>query len=410
MSKDKLKEINIKQKSDKSLSMSKMQFNPNDVDTDIGALSLNINDNKVNDHEVDLILSDKKDILLTALLKYFCEREKYKYLNNGSQNEDITSSILDALSRLGLIRPEINKDKYDYVRDDILWKLKKMVETSFVKKHLSGNELIHLHEVNNIYRNFKLRRIINSGAYGIVYEAQSLTDNKCYAIKRTIYNPIKMKKWNSEVTIMSKLNHENIIKYHSSWLDYSSNIPVMESMINDNNDSMNLLIQMELCDTDLSYIIKNYSYENRKTYIHDIFNQILNGVKYIHESHIVHRDLKPSNILIKFNGDDFSIKITDFGCATENDANNNNDIYPSSRFIGTKNYVAPEIENNKAYNNKCDIYSLGCILSKLMNNVNDNIINKLISDMLNIDYDKRPSIDMLIQRWNSKSISNIFRL
>ena len=59
---------------------------------------------------------------------------------------------------------------------------------------------------------------------------------------------------------------------------------------------------------------------------------------------IVHRDLKPENIFMNKN---MNIKIGDFG------------------ILGSEYYSAPEIVDNGIYNEKSDIWSLGCIIYEL---------------------------------------------
>ena len=92
--------------------------------------------------------------------------------------------------------------------------------------------------------------------------------------------------------------------------------------------------------------------------------------------------------------------------------------------IGSLIYMAPEIINKKKYNNKVDIWSLGCIIHELCTlnfcfespsikelitkiieckheKINKNIygdgLQKLIDSLLNIDYSKRPNIDEIIK-------------
>lgn len=81
---------------------------------------------------------------------------------------------------------------------------------------------------------------------------------------------------------------------------------------------------------------------------------------YIHQKGIIHRDLKPQNILIKNPTDDFDVKIIDFGLSTFLKVDKY--LYPR---CGTPGFVAPEIisyiDENKKYNEKCDVFSLGVI-------------------------------------------------
>jgi serine/threonine protein kinase len=96
-------------------------------------------------------------------------------------------------------------------------------------------------------------------------------------------------------------------------------------------------------------------------------------VNYLHSSSppIIHRDLKPGNIFISDGRDGNYIKIGDFGTATSHGdesfkASNKTPRIEHTLEIGTYKYMAPEVLISKGYNQKCDIYSLGCIAMDLL--------------------------------------------
>lgn len=97
----------------------------------------------------------------------------------------------------------------------------------------------------------------------------------------------------------------------------------------------------------------------------EVFRQILEGVKCLHDKNIIHRDLKLENILIK----DGKAKISDFGLAKKM----GNREWVESIKCGTPCTMAPEVFFNSqyynkkpTYNNKCDIWSLGVVLHELV--------------------------------------------
>lgn len=90
----------------------------------------------------------------------------------------------------------------------------------------------------------------------------------------------------------------------------------------------------------------------------EYFRQIVVGYKNLLSFNIVHRDMKPQNILIK----DGTVKIADFGlCHILQEPKE----YMSA-MVGSLRYQAPEIIRGNWYNSKCDIYSLGVILYKML--------------------------------------------
>lgn len=65
-----------------------------------------------------------------------------------------------------------------------------------------------------------------------------------------------------------------------------------------------------------------------------IFRPLLSALSFIHAQGLIHRDLKPENILL---GDNFDIKLTDFGLSI------NHHVEVANTRLGTLNYIAPEI-------------------------------------------------------------------
>ena len=90
----------------------------------------------------------------------------------------------------------------------------------------------------------------------------------------------------------------------------------------------------------------------------DIFQQIWDGMKYWHDRKIVHRDIKSQNIFLTSKGE---AKIGDFGIAKILEHTQDN----LQTLVGTPWYLSPEIIENKGYNLKSDIYSLGVMLYEM---------------------------------------------
>ena len=82
------------------------------------------------------------------------------------------------------------------------------------------------------------------------------------------------------------------------------------------------------------------------------------GTAYIHNKKILHRDLKPSNIFIS---SDQVLKIGDFGISKKH----NSTMSMANTVVGTHIYIAPEIFGRMPYNEKADVWALGCILYEL---------------------------------------------
>jgi len=83
-------------------------------------------------------------------------------------------------------------------------------------------------------------------------------------------------------------------------------------------------------------------------------------VHYIHAKQIVHRDLKPSNIIITHNGN--HVKLIDFGLS------DTDDFAILKQPAGTPGFISPEQAASRQADIRNDIFSIGCILEKILPN------------------------------------------
>ncbi|NWR15822.1 E2AK1 kinase, partial [Emberiza fucata] len=103
-----------------------------------------------------------------------------------------------------------------------------------------------------------------------------------------------------------------------------------------------------------------------------IFQEVVEGVCYIHSMGVMHRDIKPRNIFL--HGSDHQVKIGDFGLACKDLLGDGADHgFPTERInglthtsgVGTCLYASPEQLQGSHYDFKSDMYSLGVVLLEL---------------------------------------------
>ena len=195
---------------------------------------------------------------------------------------------------------------------------------------------------------FEFGTKLGKGAFGSVSIVKRKEDQQIYAMKRVkIKNLNNKEKDNSfnEVRILASLRHKNIIGYKEAFFDEKSST---------------LNIVMEYADDgDLSTKIKEMLKKNlqfEENTIWSILIQILEGLNYLHKSSVIHRDLKSANIFLTKKG---IVKIGDLNVSKIA----KKDLAVTQ--TGTPYYAAPEVWDNEKYNNKCDIWSVGCILYEM---------------------------------------------
>jgi serine/threonine protein kinase len=120
---------------------------------------------------------------------------------------------------------------------------------------------------------------------------------------------------------------------------------------------------------------------------------------------IYHRDMKPSNIVINYNEkyEIVSLYLIDFGMAKITDFNKSKE----STNCGSAYYIAPEVRNGAAYNEKVDIWSVGVFLYEMyIKNSKKLYSNTLMHSMNSVNDKLEDSINGVTnsdwKRWVSK--------
>ncbi|KAF4099457.1 serine/threonine-protein kinase Nek1 isoform X6 [Onychostoma macrolepis] len=187
---------------------------------------------------------------------------------------------------------------------------------------------------------------IGEGSFGKAILVKSRTDGRQYVIKEIGISRMSNKERQEsrkEVAVLANMSHPNIVQYKESF-----------------EESGCLYIVMDYCEGgDLFKKINN----QRGTLfpeeqILDWFVQICLALKHVHDRKILHRDIKSQNIFLTKDG---TIQLGDFGIARVL----NSTVELARTCIGTPYYLSPEICENKPYNNKSDIWALGCVLYEM---------------------------------------------
>jgi len=118
-----------------------------------------------------------------------------------------------------------------------------------------------------------------------------------------------------------------------------------------------IFIRMELLTSLNSYIADKQLSEAE---VIKIGQDVCAALYLCSQLNVIHRDIKPENIFVSPFGD---FKVGDFGIAREMEVAGG-----SLSQKGTYNYMAPEVVASRRYDATVDIYSLGLVLYKLLNN------------------------------------------
>ncbi|EQC39355.1 NEK protein kinase, variant [Saprolegnia diclina VS20] len=200
-------------------------------------------------------------------------------------------------------------------------------------------------------------RVIGKGSFGVVSKIRRQTDGKELVWKEVGYGQMTEKEKQlivSEVNILRELRHPHIVRYLDRVID---------------KQSSKIFIVMEYCEGgDLSQLIKRKRREGstiEEAFIWQVFTQLYMALKECHRHRegstvrpILHRDIKPGNIFLDAQS---NAKLGDFGLAKE--------LSSESKFaqtnVGTPYYMSPEMVNEMTYDERSDIWALGCLLYEM---------------------------------------------
>ena len=265
-------------------------------------------------------------------------------------------------------------------------------------------------------KNYKIIKVLGKEKYGVVQKVKKNNDNNIYVIKQISLEGLNQSQINEvelESKILKKIQSKYVVKYY-------------ESFEEDNK----LNIVMEFCECgDLNDFIENQKKSKhllKEDIIWKFFIKITLGLADIHKLKILHRDLKSLNIFLKQEND---VRVGDLGVAKVL-----NNTFFAKTFIGTPYYLSPEICEDKPYNDKSDVWALGCILYelctykhpftarsqgglilKILNSYPDPIYHGYSEDLKNLiniifdkDFEKRPScLDILKMKFVIEKAKNL---
>ncbi|MFS7973404.1 putative protein kinase RLK-Pelle-WAK-LRK10L-1 family [Helianthus anomalus] len=227
------------------------------------------------------------------------------------------------------------------------------ISKEFGKCSYFGAQVFTYEELEVATDNFSDSRELGDGGCGTVYHGK-LLDGREVAVKRLYeHNYKRVEQFMNEVAILTRLDHENLVKLYGCTSKRSKELLLVYEYISNGTVADHLHGKLAKSNSGLlTWSVRlNIAIETAK------------ALAYLHESDIIHRDVKTYNILLDKR---FRVKVADFGLSR---LFPNNATHVSTAPQGTPGYVDPQYYLCYQLTDKSDVFSFGVVLIELISSL-----------------------------------------
>ncbi|GBF94960.1 3-phosphoinositide dependent kinase [Raphidocelis subcapitata] len=213
-------------------------------------------------------------------------------------------------------------------------------------------ETYHAPKLQLTVADFDVLRRLGEGSFSTVILARYRADGREYAVKMINKSLVVRNKVidyiRNERTILDRLHHPGVAELHFTFQDADS-----------------LYMGLEYCPNGELYGQLEARGKLPRADAAQWAAEVVDILGYLRSKEVIHRDLKPENLLIDAAG---HLKLIDFGSAkalfmppTVRRSGNR-----ATSFVGTAEYVSPEVLNNTGISYAADLWALGCIIYQML--------------------------------------------
>ena len=196
---------------------------------------------------------------------------------------------------------------------------------------------------------FKVLNKIGEGSYSTVLKVQRIVDGNIYALKRVKFYKLSDKEKENalnEIRILASVKNKHVISYKEAFFDEKDSSLGIVMEYADKGDLFQLITERK----------KTKAYFSEQE-VWKVFIQLLKGLKALHDFKILHRDIKSANVFL------FQGGICKLGDLNVSKVARKGLGYTQT---GTPYYASPEVWEEKPYDSKSDVWSLGCVIYEMI--------------------------------------------
>jgi hypothetical protein len=235
-------------------------------------------------------------------------------------------------------------------------RIQHVIDRRFFRLRLDLNQLAKLDQTRRLagvhgeldgitFEEYRIESLFARGGMGEVYKARRGSQQVAFKVlsPNTKSTPEVVARFKREMTILSQINHPNIVHFLGGGHREGTHYLAMEFL--QGSDLNDYLKTKEFLRLDEALLI---------------LRDIASALDYLHGLGYVHRDVKPANIVIQ----DTRAVLTDFGLIRPV---HNDDPITMGAVVGTLDYTAPEqIADGEHIDHRADIYALGIVTYQML--------------------------------------------
>ncbi|XP_027769910.1 probable serine/threonine-protein kinase PBL6 [Solanum pennellii] len=273
----------------------------------------------------------------------FCENKVKRSSSTDLVDPSSSSSFHNLKTKTG------NSPSHEHINDNDQYLYGVIHECSFCgnrRPKMRLHKEFSYKELEEATKGFANENFLSEGGFGSVYKGY-LKNGLRVAVKQ--HNDMSLqgdKEFKSEVEVLSKARHPNLVMLLGSCSEGSQKLLVYEYVCYGSLDKF-LSGDIRMC----------LNWEKRLK----IALGAARGLEYLHKHNIIHRDIRPNNILITH---DHESLLGDFGLAKA--AYDESQHSSGNNVVGTFGYMAPEYAASGKFSTKTDVYAFGVVLLQLI--------------------------------------------